>query len=159
MAAYMDAFRQCFFIGTPTLTEKNLPNQAGRVFIVTGGYAGNIRKPYVQIRCIHHSDKIQASARNCARSFTSTTAPSTSPVARRARPTLPSRRSNKPIPAQMANSSFSTSIWPTFQLSRSPSNSESSRALSNMPQHLQKIWTSNNMILAIKLTPSLQTPA
>jgi NAD(P)-dependent dehydrogenase (short-subunit alcohol dehydrogenase family) len=38
-------------------------------------------------------------------------------------------------------------------------NSESSRALSNMPQHLQKIWTSNNMILAIKLTPSLQTPA
>lgn len=43
MAAYLDAFRQCFFIGAPTLTEKNLPNQAGRVFIVTGGYAGNIR--------------------------------------------------------------------------------------------------------------------
>lgn len=31
---------QCFFIPAPTLTEKNLPNQAGRVHIVTGGYAG-----------------------------------------------------------------------------------------------------------------------
>ncbi|KAM0712494.1 hypothetical protein Q7P37_011591 [Cladosporium fusiforme] len=40
MASYWDAFRQCFFIPKPTLTEKNLPNQAGRVFIVTGGYAG-----------------------------------------------------------------------------------------------------------------------
>ncbi|TKA83936.1 hypothetical protein B0A55_00202 [Friedmanniomyces simplex] len=35
-----DAFFQCFFIGTPPLTEKNLPDQTGRVLIVTGGYAG-----------------------------------------------------------------------------------------------------------------------
>lgn len=35
-----DAFFQCFFIGQPSLTEKNLPDQNGRVFIVTGGYAG-----------------------------------------------------------------------------------------------------------------------
>lgn len=40
MSAYLDSFRQCFFIPKPTLTEKNLPNQSGRVFIVTGGYAG-----------------------------------------------------------------------------------------------------------------------
>ena len=40
MSAYWDSFRQCAFIPTPTLTEKNLPNQSGRVFIVTGGYAG-----------------------------------------------------------------------------------------------------------------------
>ncbi|KAF2479441.1 short-chain dehydrogenase [Neohortaea acidophila] len=40
MAFWRDVFHQCFFIPTPTLTEKNLPNQAGRVFIVTGGYAG-----------------------------------------------------------------------------------------------------------------------
>jgi retinol dehydrogenase-12 len=40
MSAYLDSFRQCFFIPQPTLTEKNLPNQSGRVFIVTGGYAG-----------------------------------------------------------------------------------------------------------------------
>ena len=50
MAAYMDALRQCFFIGAPTLTEKNLPNQSGRVFIVTGGYAGNIENSFVQIQ-------------------------------------------------------------------------------------------------------------
>lgn len=31
---------QSFFIPKPSLTEKNLPDQAGRVFIVTGGYAG-----------------------------------------------------------------------------------------------------------------------
>ncbi|KAK0777705.1 short-chain alcohol dehydrogenase [Friedmanniomyces endolithicus] len=36
----MDAFMQCFFIGTPPLTEQNLPDQSGRVLIVTGGYAG-----------------------------------------------------------------------------------------------------------------------
>lgn len=35
-----DAFYQCFLIPTPALTEKNLPNQSGRVHIVTGGYAG-----------------------------------------------------------------------------------------------------------------------
>lgn len=35
-----DAFRQCFFLPSPTLTEQNLPDQTGRVFIVTGGYAG-----------------------------------------------------------------------------------------------------------------------
>jgi hypothetical protein len=40
MSAYWDSIRQCAFIPTPTLTEKNLPNQSGRVFIVTGGYAG-----------------------------------------------------------------------------------------------------------------------
>jgi len=37
---YWDAFRQCFFLPAPTLTEQNLPDQTGRVFIVTGGYAG-----------------------------------------------------------------------------------------------------------------------
>ena len=31
-------FGQFFFIPTPTLTEANLPSQAGRVFIVTDGY-------------------------------------------------------------------------------------------------------------------------
>ena len=40
MSIYLDALRQCFFIPTPTLTEANLPDQSGRVFIVTGGYAG-----------------------------------------------------------------------------------------------------------------------
>lgn len=35
-----DAFAQCFYIPAPTLTEDNLPSQAGRVFIVTGGYTG-----------------------------------------------------------------------------------------------------------------------
>lgn len=40
MALILDALRQCFWIPTPTLTEKNLPDQTGRVFIVTGGYAG-----------------------------------------------------------------------------------------------------------------------
>lgn len=39
-ADYKDALFQCFFIPKPTLTESNLPSQAGRVFIVTGGYAG-----------------------------------------------------------------------------------------------------------------------
>ena len=33
-------WNQSFFIPTPTLTEKNLPDQIGRVFIVTGGYVG-----------------------------------------------------------------------------------------------------------------------
>ncbi|KAF2163215.1 hypothetical protein M409DRAFT_68531 [Zasmidium cellare ATCC 36951] len=33
-------FQQCFFLPQPTLTEQNLPDQFGRVFIVTGGYAG-----------------------------------------------------------------------------------------------------------------------
>ncbi|KAK5121599.1 hypothetical protein LTR85_004771 [Meristemomyces frigidus] len=40
MSFVLDAFRQCFFIPAPTFTEKNLPDQSGRVFIVTGGYAG-----------------------------------------------------------------------------------------------------------------------
>lgn len=31
---------QSFFIPKPLLTEKNLPDQIGRVFIITGGYAG-----------------------------------------------------------------------------------------------------------------------
>ena len=42
MANYMSkAFRtQSFGIPPPTLTEANLPDQTGRVHIVTGGYAG-----------------------------------------------------------------------------------------------------------------------
>ena len=40
MSIYADAFRQCFFIPKPTFTEKELPDQSGRVSIVTGGYAG-----------------------------------------------------------------------------------------------------------------------
>ena len=40
MSIWWDVFRQCFFVPNPTLTEKNLPSQSGRVFIVTGGYAG-----------------------------------------------------------------------------------------------------------------------
>ena len=40
MSIYADAFKQFFFIPAPTLTEKNLPDQSGRVHIVTGGYAG-----------------------------------------------------------------------------------------------------------------------
>jgi hypothetical protein len=39
-AAISSFFRQSAWIPNPELTEKNLPNQAGRVFIVTGGYAG-----------------------------------------------------------------------------------------------------------------------
>ncbi|OAA40010.1 short-chain dehydrogenase [Metarhizium rileyi] len=34
------AFAQSFFIPKPLLTEENLPDQTGRVHIVTGGYAG-----------------------------------------------------------------------------------------------------------------------
>lgn len=33
-------WNQAFFIAKPTLTEKNLPDQDGRIAIVTGGYAG-----------------------------------------------------------------------------------------------------------------------
>jgi len=40
LTAITDALRQCFFIPTPTFTEHDLPDQTGRVFIVTGGYAG-----------------------------------------------------------------------------------------------------------------------
>ncbi len=40
LADWKDAFYQCFFIPKPTLTEQNLPDQSGRVFIITGGYAG-----------------------------------------------------------------------------------------------------------------------
>ncbi|KAK5112342.1 hypothetical protein LTR62_004305 [Meristemomyces frigidus] len=40
MAYYYGAFRQCFFIPKPTFTEHELADQAGRVLIVTGGYAG-----------------------------------------------------------------------------------------------------------------------
>lgn len=40
MSIWGDAFKQCFLIPEPTLTEKNLPDQSGRVCIVTGGYAG-----------------------------------------------------------------------------------------------------------------------
>ncbi|OCL12084.1 NAD(P)-binding protein [Glonium stellatum] len=33
-------FKQTYFIPKPTLTEENLPDQSGKVHIVTGGYAG-----------------------------------------------------------------------------------------------------------------------
>ncbi|KAH8684063.1 hypothetical protein BGZ61DRAFT_455587 [Ilyonectria robusta] len=33
-------FRQCFFLARPPLTQQNLPDQTGRVHIVTGGYSG-----------------------------------------------------------------------------------------------------------------------
>lgn len=36
----MGILNQVFRIPGPTLTERNLPSQAGKVFIVTGGYAG-----------------------------------------------------------------------------------------------------------------------
>ncbi|KAF7189404.1 Short-chain dehydrogenase/reductase bet4 [Pseudocercospora fuligena] len=32
--------RQSFFLGRPPLTEQNLPDQSGRIVIITGGYAG-----------------------------------------------------------------------------------------------------------------------
>jgi len=40
MAAWLDTLRQCFWIAKPAFTEQNLSDQTGRVFIVTGGYAG-----------------------------------------------------------------------------------------------------------------------
>lgn len=40
MDAILNIFHQCFLLPKPTLSEANLPNQSGRVFIVTGGYAG-----------------------------------------------------------------------------------------------------------------------
>ncbi|KAF2167313.1 hypothetical protein M409DRAFT_66308 [Zasmidium cellare ATCC 36951] len=40
MAYTWDLFRQCFFVPKPTLTETNLPDQTGRIAIVTGGYSG-----------------------------------------------------------------------------------------------------------------------
>lgn len=40
MSYALDVFRQCFFIPEPALTEKNLPDQTGRVVVVTGGYSG-----------------------------------------------------------------------------------------------------------------------
>lgn len=40
MNTIIDTFRQCFFIPAPTFTDKQLPDQTGRVCIVTGGYAG-----------------------------------------------------------------------------------------------------------------------
>ncbi|KAH9906751.1 NAD(P)-binding protein [Xylariomycetidae sp. FL2044] len=35
-----NAFSQFFFIPSPALTEKNCPDQTGRVFLITGGYGG-----------------------------------------------------------------------------------------------------------------------
>lgn len=40
MAALATLVEQSVWIPSPELTEKNLPDQTGRVFIVTGGYAG-----------------------------------------------------------------------------------------------------------------------
>ncbi|KID72775.1 Short-chain dehydrogenase/reductase [Metarhizium brunneum] len=37
---FWGAFAQSFFIPKPVLTEDNLPDQSGKVHIVTGGYAG-----------------------------------------------------------------------------------------------------------------------
>ncbi|KAF2722958.1 NAD(P)-binding protein [Polychaeton citri CBS 116435] len=39
-STFFNVLYQCYFIPKPTLTESNLPDQTGRVFIVTGGYAG-----------------------------------------------------------------------------------------------------------------------
>jgi retinol dehydrogenase 12 len=38
--SFLDFFYQCFFIPKPHFTETELPDQTGRVLIVTGGYAG-----------------------------------------------------------------------------------------------------------------------
>lgn len=94
MSAYWDSFRQCAFIPTPVLTEKNLPNQSGRVFIVTGGYAGRSDNSLdgAQLNVLTNT---QALARSCARSSTSTMAPYTSPDARKAKPMLLLRKSSK----------------------------------------------------------------
>lgn len=40
MAAFSSFSKQSLFLPKPTLTEENLPDQSGRVFIVTGGYTG-----------------------------------------------------------------------------------------------------------------------
>lgn len=40
LATAKNVLGQSFNIPAPPLTEKNLPSQAGRVHIVTGGYAG-----------------------------------------------------------------------------------------------------------------------
>ena len=40
MSQFARFWNQSFFIPKPALTEKNLPDQSGRVFIVTGGYVG-----------------------------------------------------------------------------------------------------------------------
>jgi hypothetical protein len=72
MSAYLDSFRQCFFIPQPTLTEKNLPNQSGRVFIVTGGYAGRSDDILDLKRHVVLTGS-QALAKSYARSSTSTT--------------------------------------------------------------------------------------
>jgi hypothetical protein len=73
MSAYLDSFRQCFFIPQPTLTEKNLPNQSGRVFIVTGGYAGR-SDAILDLKRHVLLTSFQALAKSYARSSTNTTA-------------------------------------------------------------------------------------
>lgn len=40
MAAISSFFKQSFWLPAPELTGQNLADQSGRVFIVTGGYAG-----------------------------------------------------------------------------------------------------------------------
>ncbi|GAO16880.1 uncharacterized protein UV8b_06848 [Ustilaginoidea virens] len=40
MATFSATFSQSFMIPRPVLTEKNLPDQTGKVHIVTGGYSG-----------------------------------------------------------------------------------------------------------------------
>lgn len=66
---------QSFFIAEPPLTEKNLPDQTGKVHIVTGGYAGvghelvkilyqKNAKVYVAGRSKDKADKSIATIRN-----------------------------------------------------------------------------------------------
>jgi hypothetical protein len=76
MSAYLDSFRQCFFIPQPPLTEKNLPDQSGRVFIVTGGYAGRADE-ILDGSKLNVLTGLQELARNYVRSSTSTMALST----------------------------------------------------------------------------------
>lgn len=40
LSLFKSAYRQSFNIAAPSLTEKNLPDQTGRVALITGGYAG-----------------------------------------------------------------------------------------------------------------------
>jgi len=40
LSLFKNAYKQSYNIATPPLTEANLPDQTGRVIIITGGYAG-----------------------------------------------------------------------------------------------------------------------
>lgn len=68
---------QCFFIPKPSLTEENLPDQAGKVHIVTGGYAGCgeqlTRILYQRNAAVYvagrNADKATAAIRSITRAF------------------------------------------------------------------------------------------